>query len=533
MGYMSTSKATPSVAVYDTTLRDGNQAVGIGLSLSDKVNIAEKLNAMGFHYIEGGWPNPTNQTDTEFYKIVARKNFTAKIAAFGSTRRPNGACEEDIFMKSLISTEAPVATIYGKSWDLHVTEVINTTLDENLAMIAESVAHLKKYMDEVVYDAEHFFDGYRHNREYAMKTLFAAQQGGADVLVLCDTNGGTMPNNFLEIYDDVAKQMSTPLGVHMHNDTGCADANSFLGIARGAVHVQGTVNGLGERCGNANLCTIVPGLQLKRGLQLVSDEQLKMMTQMSIYISEVANISHNIRLPYVGESAFSHKGGAHADGVRKVRRSFEHIDPEQVGNYRRFVVSDQAGSSTILEKLKDIRPDLDKKDPQVKKLLMVIKEKESNGYHFEAADGSFQLIAREMLGMFEEPFQIIGFRVIEEKRENGEMFSEATIKVAENTVRVHTAADGDGPVNALDNALRKALIEFFPSLKEVKLEDYKVRVLDGREGTGAKVRVLIESSDGSAQRWGTIGVSSNIIEASWIALIDSLNYKLMKDQEQK
>ncbi|MFW5775240.1 MAG: citramalate synthase, partial [Chitinivibrionales bacterium] len=453
---MSTSKATPGVAIYDTTLRDGNQAVGIGLSLTDKVNIAEKLNEMGFHYIEGGWPNPTNQIDTEFYRIVAKKNLTSKIAAFGSTRRPNGKCEDDIFMKSLISTEAPVATIYGKSWDLHVTKVINTTLEENLAMIGESVAHLKKHMDEVVYDAEHFFDGYRHNREYAMKTLFAAQQGGADVLVLCDTNGGTMPSDFLQIYRDVAKQMSTPLGVHMHNDTGCADANSFLGVAEGATHVQGTVNGLGERCGNANLCTIVPGLQIKRGLQLVSQEQLKMMTQMSIYISEIANISHNIRHPYVGESAFSHKAGAHADGVRKVRRSFEHISPDLVGNYRRFVVSDQAGSSIILEKLKDIRPDLDKKDPQVKKLLMAIKEKESNGYHFEAADGSFKLIAREMLGMFEEPFKIIGFRVIEEKRENGEMYSEATIKVDENTVRVHTASEGEGPVNALDNALRKA-----------------------------------------------------------------------------
>jgi len=319
-----------------------------------------------------------------------------------------------------------------------------------------------------------------------------------------------------------------PLGVHMHNDTGCAAANTFLGVELGATHVQGTMNGLGERCGNTNLCTVIPGIQLKLGHTLLSDERMRMLTNVSVYISEIANIAHDIRQPYVGESAFSHKAGTHADGVRKVRESFEHVEPESVGNSRRFVVSDQAGTSTIVEQIKGIVPDVDKKHPLVRQLLEKVVELESNGYQFEAADASFELIVRRALGHFSQPFEVYGFRVIEEKRSNGECFSEATIRVREKGVEEHTAADGDGPVNAIDNALRKALIKFFPSLKSVRLDDFKVRVLEGKDGTAAKVRVLIESSDG-AQRWSTIGVSTNIIEASWLALIDSLMYKLMKE----
>jgi len=516
------------VAVYDTTLRDGNQALGMSLSLNDKLRIAEKLDELGMHYIEGGWPNPTNTIDTEFYLKVKKLKLKAKVAAFGSTRRKESKTATDSFLEMLIRTDAPVATIFGKSWDLHVTEVINTTLRENEDMIAESIVFLKKHMDEVIYDAEHFFDGYKANPEYAIKTLLAAQDAGADCIVLCDTNGGMLPDEILSVFRHVKEKITAPLGIHLHNDSGCAEASSCLAVFEGAVQVQGTINGLGERCGNANLCTIIPNLQLKRGYKLVSEHQLKMLTTASVFVSEVSNLTPNIRLPYVGEAAFSHKSGAHADGVRKVRHSFEHVPPESVGNQRQFVVSDQAGSSTILEKLNTIQPGLDKKDPMVKKLLMKIKELESEGYQFEAADASFELIAREMLGQFSNPFQVHGFRVIEEKRENGEAFSEATIKIQKDEQFEHTASEGDGPVNALDNALRKALGKLYPSLLTVKLNDFKVRVLDGSDGTGAKVRVLIESSDGTSI-WGTVGVSANVIEASWLALIDSMKYKLLKD----
>lgn len=521
------------VKLYDTTLRDGNQALGISLSLSDKLRIAEKLNEIGIHYIEGGWPNDTNTIDTQFYKKVKTLNLNSKIAAFGSTRRPGSDASNDQFLNDLVKTGAPVATIYGKSWDLHVTHVIGTSLEENLDMISQSIAFLKKHFDEVFFDAEHFFNGFIANPDYALKTLKIAQQAGADCIILCDTNGGMMPDQVNDIFNNIKSRIiKTDIGIHMHNDSGCADANSCMAVVAGATHVQGTFNGLGERCGNANLCTIIPNLQLKRGFSLVTEQQLSMLTSTSVFIAEIANMSHNIRLPYVGEAAFSHKAGAHADGVRKVRHSFEHIAPETVGNSRQFVVSDQAGSSTMLEKLSTIRPDINKKDPDVRKLLLKIKELESKGYQFEAADGSFELLAREILDHFREPFKVIGFRVIEEKRENGEVFSEATIKIQDGDVHEHTAAEGDGPVNALDNALRKALVKFYPSLRSVRLEDFKVRVMDGRDGTEAKVRVLIESSDGHS-RWGTVGVSTNIIEAAWLALIDSLKYKLMKDTKGK
>ncbi len=525
-------KQKKSLSIYDTTLRDGNQAIGIGFSLKDKLRIAHRLDELGIQYIEGGWPNPTNTVDCAFYKEIARTTINAKIAVFGSTKRADTKAGQDPFLRMLVKTDTAVATVYGKTWDLHVKKVLRCSLTENIDLITESLVYLKKHKNEVIFDAEHFFDGYRHNKDFALKTLVAAQQAGADTIVLCDTNGGTLPSDFVSIFRDVRSRITAPLGVHMHNDCGCADANSFLGVEEGAVQVQGTMNGLGERCGNANVCSLIAGLQLKKGYRLISDSQLKQLTATSIFISETANVSHDIRYPYVGESAFSHKAGAHIDGVRKARETFEHIDPESVGNKRQFVLPDQAGKSTILEKLKPVRPDLDKNDPLVAKLLDKIKTMESDGYHFEAADGTFQLIVQNVLGAVREPFSVRGFRVIEEQRENGELFSEATIKVEEKGVFEHTAANGDGPVNALDNALRKALIKFFPSLKDVKLEDFKVRVLDEREGTAAKVRVLIESTDGK-DRWGTIGVSTNIIEASWLALIDSLKYKLMKDSQKQ
>jgi 2-isopropylmalate synthase len=518
-----------SLKIYDTTLRDGNQGIGVGLSLRDKLLIAERLSDIGFHYVEGGWPNPTNDIDRSFYPAARRLNLKCKVAAFGSTRRPGAKVAEDAFIRLLLETEAPVATIFGKSWDLHVEKVLRCSFAENVAMIGESVDYLKRHMGEVVYDAEHFFDGYRHNPEYALQTLLAAQEGGADVLVLCDTNGGTLTSDFLRIYREVRERVRLPLGVHLHNDSGCAEANSILAAEEGAVQIQGTVNGIGERCGNANLVTIVAALQLKRGLPLVSEEQLAHLAELSMFVSETANLLPNVRAPYVGAAAFSHKAGAHVDGVRKVRESFEHVRPESVGNQRHFVLSDQAGGGTILEKLKDIKPDLDRQDPAVKHLLAKIKEMEADGYHFETADGTFKLAAMKMLGEFKEPFTVLGFRVIEEKNGHGGPISEATIKVREGEVVEHTAAEGDGPVNALDAALRKALVKFFPALSEVKLADYKVRVLDGAEGTAAKVRVVIESTDGR-ESWGTIGVSTNIIEASWLALIDSLMYKLMVDQ---
>jgi 2-isopropylmalate synthase len=522
-------KKNNKILLYDTTLRDGNQGLGINLSLADKLRITGKLDWLGIHYIEGGWPNPTNPTDTAYYREAGKLRLRSKVAVFGSTRRPGTRASADPYVIALVAAETPVITIYGKSWDMQAREVLRTSLDENLRMIEDTIGFCRKYAGEIVFDAEHFFDGYRANPAYALKTLRAAGNAGASTLVLCDTNGGMLPDEFLGIFRSVKELVRSDLGVHMHNDTGCADAMSCLGALEGASMVQGTMNGLGERCGNANLCTIIPNLQIKRGHRLLSPEKLAALTSASLFTAEIANTIPDIRQPYVGEAAFAHKAGAHADGVRKARRSFEHVTPESVGNRRLFVVSHQAGSSTIREKLRHILPGVPKDDPRVKKLLGRIKELEAMGYQFEAADGSFELIAREMLGQFAAPFDVMGFRVTEEKRENGSVFSEATIKVREYDVEEHTAAEGDGPVNALDNALRKALIKFYPSLSEVKLEDFKVRVLDGRDGTGAKVRVLIESSDGAA-RWGTVGVSANIIEASWLALIDALKYKLMKEK---
>ncbi len=520
------------VKIFDTTLRDGNQAKGLNFSLEDKLAIARLLDTFGVDYIEGGWPNPTNPLDIEFFKRTAQMEWKhAKISSFGSTCRPKVHPEDDQILKFLVDSKTPVITIFGKSWDLHVTEVLRTTLEENLHMIRESVAYLKKHTQEVIYDAEHFFDGYKANPEYAVQTIKAARDGGADCIVLCDTNGGmALSWEVGEIVAKIKAELGCEIGVHVHNDTGVAVANSMAAVHAGATHVQGTINGYGERCGNANLTVIIPNLLLKMNQSSITPEQLQGLRALSLSISEIANLSDDIRQPYVGEAAFAHKGGAHIDGVMKVAHSFEHINPALVGNSRDFIVSNQSGSSLVWDKIKAIQPSLDKKSPEVAAILGEMKSKEDEGYHFEIADASFQLLARKKLGLFQDKFEFLGFRSIEERRESGDVHSEFTIKLKVGNEIEHTAAEGNGPVDAMNAAVRKALARFFPELNSLELIDYKVRVLDNNKGTGAKVRVWTSFHDQNnpeLEPWGTIGVSSNIIEASWFALLDGINYRLM------
>ena len=515
------------IQIYDTTLRDGNQARNISLSVEDKLLIAKQLNDLGIDYIEGGWPNATNPTDQAFFKRVREERLDSMVTAFGSTRRPGVMAADDPIIQELVNAETKGVTIFGKSWDLHVLEVIKTELAENIAMIEESVSYLRGYCDEVIYDAEHFFDGYLANPEHALDTLRAAERGGASVLVLCDTNGGVRTSEIIRIIEEVRRAVNMPLGIHTHNDSGMAVASSVAAVEHGCVHVQGTINGFGERCGNADLVAIIPSLELKLKHRALPEGRLRSLKAASLYVNEVANVVPDERQPYVGEAAFSHKGGAHIDGVLKVSRSFEHIDPAAVGNQRRYVLSDQAGGAAIVEKIKRFLPGIDKKDPIVKTMLNKVKTLEHDGYRFEGADASLELMLKRELKQYEEPFHIFGYRVIEDKAPQGEVSSEATIKLEAEQDIFHTAANGHGPVDALSNALRKALANYFPQIDEVHLVDYKVRVLSGQDGTAAKVHVHIQSCDGH-EEWGTTGVSENIIEASWIALLDSLNYKLMK-----
>ncbi|MCL2282247.1 MAG: citramalate synthase [Fibromonadales bacterium] len=516
------------ISLYDTTLRDGNQARFINLSLNDKIRIARLLDEFGVDYIEGGWPNESNPTEEEFFREIRRENIAnSKIAAFGSTKRPRIKPEQDLILQSLVKSDAPVKTIFGKSWDIHVTGVIKTELEENLDMISSSIEFLKKYSEEVIYDAEHFFDGYKANPKYALETIKRAQSSGAQYIVLCDTNGGTLP---WEIEKIIAEVNCDKIGIHCHNDAGMAVASSLAAVKAGAAQVQGVVNGYGERCGNANLITIAADLCLKMGYELKCKNNMNRLRYFSLAIDEVANVQSDVRAPFVGETAFAHKGGAHIDGVLKISKSFEHIAPELVGNSREFVTSDQAGGALIAEKLSKILPNIDKKSPVVAELLKCVKEKENRGFAFDTAEGSFELLARRHLGFYKECFKTLGYRVIEEMGEDGAHVSEASVKLCIDGKIIHEVCEGDGPVNALDLALRKALVERFPSIETVKLNDYKVRVLGSKVGTDASVRVWITFGD-SKESWNTAGVSTNIIEASWLALLDGIHYKIMREEQ--
>jgi len=516
------------IEVYDTTLRDGTQAEDISFSVEDKLRITERLDELGIHYIEGGWPG-TNPKDSEYFKKVKKLDLlNSKVVAFGSTHRPRRKVAEDTTIKAVLDSKANIITIFGKTWDFHVKEALRISLEENLNIIHNSIAYLKKRVEKVLFDAEHFFDGYLCNPEFAMKCLFAAQEAGADCLVLCDTNGGRLPNEIRSIVDSVVKSVRVPVGIHAHNDSECAVANSLVAVESGALHVQGTINGLGERCGNANLCSVIPNLQLKLGVRSISDEQLKRLRDVSRFVNEIANLRHFRRQPFVGDSAFAHKAGVHVSAIRKKPETYEHVRPELVGNSQRVLISDLAGKSNILRKAEEFGIRLDPDSPQVQNIVTTLKDLENEGFQFEAAEASFELLMKKSLGLHKRFFDLIGFRVIIEKRKEGEEpISEATIMVKVDGRIEHTAATGNGPINAIDNALRKALDKFYPELKEVILHDYKVRVLTAGKGTAAKVRVLVESGDGQ-RRWGTVGVSENIIEASYQALVDSIEYKLLK-----
>ena len=519
------------IKLYDTTLRDGTQAEDVSFLVADKIRIAQKLDELGIHYIEGGWPG-SNPKDIAFFKDIQKVKLNqAKIAAFGSTRRAQTTPDKDHNIRTLIQAQPDVVTIFGKTWDFHVFEALRISLEENLELIFDSLAYLKQHVPEVIYDAEHFFDGYKANPEYALKTLQAAEQAGVDCIVLCDTNGGTLPHEVPAILAEVKKAVTTPLGIHTHNDGECAVANSLVAVANGIVHVQGTINGFGERCGNANLCSIIPALKLKMGKECVSDEQLKRLREISRTIYELANLVPNKHQAYVGNSAFAHKGGVHVSAIQRHPETYEHIRPEMVGNVTRVLVSDLSGRSNILAKAEQFNINLDSKDPVTLEILESIKDMENRGYQFEGAEASFELLMRRALGTLRHHFSVIGFRVIDTKRHEDEMpSSEATVQVKVGGRIEHTAAEGNGPVNALDHALRKALESFYPQLKEMKLLDYKVRVLPAGKGTASVTRVLIESGD-KHERWGTVGVSDNIIDASYQALVDALQYKLIKDQD--
>ena len=523
------------ISIYDTTLRDGTQGEGISLSLEDKLKIAVKIDSLGVDYIEGGWPG-SNPKDMEFFLRIREKQLQyAAITAFGSTRRPNIKAEEDKNLRAIVESGVKAAAIFGKSWDFHVTTALRTTLEENLKMIEESVRFLKESGLEVFFDAEHFFDGFKNNGDYAMEALFAAERGGADALVLCETNGGALPSEVQEIVSYAAARVSTSLGIHTHNDGELAVANSIVAVNSGATHVQGTMNGFGERCGNSNLCSVIPNLQLKAGYLCIPEDRMACLTEVSRYVSEVANQVLPSNQPFVGLSAFAHKGGIHASAVMKKASTYEHIEPEQVGNKRRILVSELAGASNLKYKAEELGIDLDEINGQTRKIIERIKELEHEGFQFESAEGSMELILRKAMKEYSPSMKLKAFKLIMEKIGDEEMVSEAVMKVRVKDQTVHTAAEGNGPVNALDNCLRKALEEFYPFINDIHLTDYKVRVLDEKDGTAAKVRVLIETRDGTSS-WTTVGVSENIIEASWQALVDSIDYAVLRyqrEQEQK
>ena len=517
------------ILLYDTTLRDGSQSEGISYSVTDKLRIAKELDLLGVDYIEGGWPG-SNPKDMEFFLKMGKLSLKAgKLVAFGSTRKVKSSAAGDPNLKAIIKSKAKVVTIFGKTWDLHVTDVLGTTLEENLKMIKDTVGFLVSRGLTVFYDAEHFFDAYKASPRYSLECLITAEDAGAKAIVLCDTNGGMLTSEISRIVTAVRHKIKVYLGIHCHNDAGLAVANSIAAVEAGAGMVQGTINGYGERCGNADLIPIIANLKLKLGFDCIPSAKLKELTAVSHFVSEVSNMRQRSDQPYTGASAFAHKGGVHINAVIKNSKTYEHIDPSSVGNRRRILVSELAGRSGLLLRAKDLELDLSKGDAQTKKILKLLQKLEHQGYHFEAAEASFELLMKRALKKYKKFFELEGFRVVIEKHSDKRITSEAIVKLKVSGAKEHTAAEGDGPVNALDNALRKALKDFYPTLAKMHLSDFKVRVLDEKAGTAAKVRVLIQSQDQS-DTWSTIGVSENIIEASWQALADSVEYKLLKDK---
>ncbi len=519
------------VVIYDTTLRDGSQTEGISFSVNDKIKITQKLDDLGVHYIEGGWPG-SNPKDEEFFKAMLKKKLkNAKLAAFGSTRRAGIKASDDVNLKALVASKTPTVTIFGKSWDLHVTDIIKTTLEENLNMISDSVAFLKKHKIEVFYDAEHFFDGYKNNPEYALKTVLAAQKAGADCIIFCDTNGGTLPEEVAGIIEEIKSNFKVAMGIHTHNDMDLAVANSLAAIDSGCTQVQGTFNGLGERCGNADLCTIIGILHTKMGRKSIPDAKVKNLMETSYFLSEISNIKLPDNHAFVGHSAFAHKGGVHIDAILKNPLAYEHIKPELVGNRTRLLTSELAGKMPIVLKAEQIGVKIDKKSPEAAAVMKILQDKENEGYQFEAADASFELFIKRHFKKYPKFFELNNFKVETEKSNSGKVTAQATISLTVNgTKGERVTGIGHGPIDALDKALRAALIKHYPSLASMHLSDYKVRVLNAKDGTAAKVRVLIESQD-THDSWTTVGVHENIIEASWEALVDSIEYKLLKNKQ--
>lgn len=519
------------IFIYDTTLRDGSQGEGISFSGSSKIQVALKLDAFGVDYIEGGYAL-SNPKDMEFFHEIRKHTLHhAKIAAFGSTRRADIAVGEDDNVRCLIEAGTPVVTIFGKTWQLHVSDVLRTSAAENRRMVFETVQYLKQRGREVIFDAEHFFDGYKDSPAFALDVLKAAVEAGADAVVLCDTNGGSLPHEVFGITSEVVKAFDVPVGIHTHNDSGLAVATSLEAVRAGASQVQGTINGYGERTGNANLCSIIPALELKMGCRAIPEGSLKQLRGLSLFVDDLVNLRHDGKAPYVGASSFSHKAGMHVNAVQKNPLSFEHIPPESVGNVRHILISEGSGSSSVLLKAIELGVDLKKSSPEVKEILDALKGLEKQGYSYEAADASFRILVQKVLRKHKSFFELEGFRVIIQKGgKDKPCVSEASVKVRVGNDVEHCVAEGDGPVNALDRALRKALTRFYPAIEKVVLTDFRVRILDPEEATAAKTRVIIESSDGE-QHWGTVGVSGNIIEASWEALVDSVEYKLFREEE--
>jgi len=516
------------IDIYDTTLRDGMQTEGISFSLADKLSIARRLDEFGIDYIEGGYA-ASNPKEMQFFLGLSELGLkNSKVAAFGSTRKPAIKPQDDVSLNAIVACKTNLATLVGKSWDMHVTDVLGCSLDENLKICADSIRYLKQKGLEVFFDAEHFFDGYKNNPAYCIKVLEAAAQGGADAIVLCDTNGGSLPNEIFEMTKTVCEQFGTiAVGIHTHNDSDCAAANTIAAVTAGARHIQGTINGIGERCGNTNLCTVIPNLAFKMGFEVLNPEKIKTLTEVSRFVFEVVNLTPVMNMPYVGESAFAHKAGLHVDALRKNKKTYEHVNPNLVGNERRFLVSELSGKSNVLAELEKTNIAHDKKLAQ--KILERIQQLENEGFQFEAANASFDLLVRKIMGTYSRSFELIKYHVTVEKRKTGDLVTEATVKLTVDGRVEHVVGEGDGPVNALDAALRKSLEGFYPAIKDVHLIDYKVRVVNAREGTAAKVRVIIESRD-KTDIWGTVGVSENIIEASWQALVDSVEYKLQKEK---